>query len=120
MIHQLSGGAWGVVTRRVCRRGVARAAGPDRSSFCRCFWACHHLYEWTHHDVVDADPILRHKARYLNTPFFLVRAALYFAVWNAIAYFLNRWSLEQDRSRRPAHRPAHADAERRRPRGLRA
>src|SRR4029079_13782446 len=33
-----------------------------------------------------------------NTPFFLVRAAIYFAVWNALAYFLNSWSLRQDRT----------------------
>ena len=31
-----------------------------------------------------------------------MRAAIYFAVWNAIAYFLNTWSLEQDRSGRSA------------------
>jgi hypothetical protein len=34
----------------------------------------------------------------LNTPFFLVRAAIYFAVWNAVSYFLNTWSVEQDRT----------------------
>ena len=32
------------------------------------------LYPWTHADHVAADEILRHKAPYLNTPFFLVRA----------------------------------------------
>jgi len=61
----------------------------------------HDLYEWTHHDVVDADPILSGKSLYLNIPFFVIRTAFYFAVWNAIAYFLNRWSLEQDRSPDP-------------------
>ena len=35
-------------------------------------------------------------------PFFLARAAFYFAVWIAIAYFVNRWSLEQDRAGSPA------------------
>src|SRR5205085_7804230 len=34
-------------------------------------------------------------------PFFLVRAALYFAVWNALTYLLNAWSLEQDRNPDP-------------------
>src|SRR6185503_13293487 len=60
-----------------------------------------HLYEWTHADVVASDPILQHKALYLNTVFFLIRAAIYFAIWNGIAYQLNRWSLEQDRTGDP-------------------
>jgi hypothetical protein len=33
----------------------------------------------------------------MNVPFFLIRAAIYFAVWIAFSYFLNRWSAEQDR-----------------------
>ena len=56
------------------------------------------LYSWTHADVVAQDEILQHKHLYLNTPFFLVRAAIYFVVWNGISYFLNAWSLEQDRT----------------------
>ena len=47
------------------------------------------------------DGVLRAKHPYLNVPFFLVRAAIYFTSWNAIAYFLNAWSLEQDRSLDP-------------------
>jgi len=100
MIHQLSGGAWGVVTRRIF--GAASRVLPVLTLlYLPLLFGLHDLYEWTHHEVVEADPILSGKARYLNTPFFLARTALYFAVWNAIAYFLNRWSLEQDRSPDP-------------------
>ena len=100
MIHQLSGGAWGVVTRRIF--GAASRVLPVLTLlYLPLLFGLHDLYEWTHHDVVEADPILSGKARYLNTPFFLARTVLYFAVWNAIAYFLNRWSLEQDRSPDP-------------------
>jgi hypothetical protein len=100
MIHQLSGGAWGVVTRRIF--GAASRVLPVLTVlYLPLLFGLHDLYEWTHHDVVEADPILSGKARYLNTPFFLARTALYFAVWNAIAYFLNQWSLEQDRSPDP-------------------
>src|SRR6185503_13473963 len=38
---------------------------------------------------------------YLNVPFFLVRAAVYFAVWLTFAFFLNRWSAEQDATGNP-------------------
>jgi hypothetical protein len=100
MIHQLSGGAWGVVTRRIF--GAASRVLPVLTLlFVPLLFGLHDLYEWTHHDVVAADPILSGKSVYLNTPFFLVRTAVYFGVWNTIAYFLNRWSLEQDRSPDP-------------------
>jgi len=100
MIHQLSGGAWGVVTRRIF--GAASRVLPVLTLlYVPLLFGLHDLYEWTHHDVVDADPILSGKSLYLNIPFFVIRTAFYFAVWNAIAYFLNRWSLEQDRSPDP-------------------
>ena len=43
-----------------------------------------HLYAWTNADLVAHDEVLQHKQLYLNTPFFLVRAAIYFLVWNAL------------------------------------
>jgi hypothetical protein len=54
------------------------------------------LYTWTHPDHVQADAILQHKAPYLNTPFFLVRALIYFASWILLAWTLTRWSARQD------------------------
>jgi hypothetical protein len=46
---------------------------------------------------VRADHILQMKAPYLNVPFFLGRAVLYFAVWLLCAWLLNKWSAAQDR-----------------------
>jgi hypothetical protein len=101
MIHQLSGGAWGVVTRRLF--GAATRVLPVLTLlFVPIAFGMPHLYEWTHEDVVASDAILRRKSVYLNTPFFLARAALYFLVWNALSFFLNRWSLEQDHNPDPA------------------
>jgi len=40
--------------------------------------------------------VLLHKSIYLNAPFFLVRAALFFAVWIGFALSLNRLSSRQD------------------------
>jgi hypothetical protein len=61
-----------------------------------------HLYHWTHADAVAHDVILQAKSRYLNVPFFLLRVVLYFAVWNALVFFLDKWSVEQDRTGDPA------------------
>src|SRR5216683_5398106 len=51
------------------------------------------LYGWARPD--NAIP---HQAAYLNVPFFMLRAVLYFGVWLSMAYFMNRWSREQDRT----------------------
>ena len=100
MIHQLSGGAWGVLIRRPI--GAASRVLPVLTMlFLPIVFGMHHLYEWTHADLVARDEVLRHKQLYLNTTFFLVRAALYFLTWNALSYFLNAWSLEQDRTDDP-------------------
>ena len=100
MIHQLSGGAWGVVTRRLI--GAASRVLPVLTLlFLPIAFGIGHLYEWSHTDIVAADVILRGKRVYLNTPFFLTRAAVYFLSWNALTYFLNKWSLEQDRNPDP-------------------
>ena len=64
----------------------------------------HRLYEWTHADVVAKDELLRKKALYLNTPFFLMRTALAFAVWLLLAYFLTRLSRAAGRRSRTTGR----------------
>jgi hypothetical protein len=97
MVHQLSGGAWGVVLRRPI--GAASRVLPIMTVlFLPIVLGMGRLYPWTHADLVAQDEILQHKHVYLNTPFFLVRAAIYFLVWNGISYFLNAWSLEQDQT----------------------
>jgi hypothetical protein len=62
------------------------------------FFGMHDLYEWTHHEVVQADPILRQKTVYLNVPFFAIRFVLFFAIWIGLATFLNRSTRKQDRT----------------------
>jgi hypothetical protein len=100
MVHQLSGGAWGVVARQSL--GAARVIPYLTVLFIPIVVGMPHLYEWTHADVVAGDAILQGKAAYLNTSFFIARAALYFAIWNGLAFFLNKWSKEQDETGDPA------------------
>ena len=100
MVHQLSGGAWGVVIRRPIG-AAARVLPVMTALFLPIALGMSRLYPWTNADLVAHDEVLRHKQLYLNTPFFLTRAALYFLVWNVLSYFLNAWSLEQDRNPDP-------------------
>jgi len=56
---------------------------------------------------VAADPGLQHKQPYLNAPFFLIRAAVYFAGWMFLSWYFNRWSLAEDGEDGEGNRKAH-------------
>jgi hypothetical protein len=100
MVHQLSGGAWGVLIRRPI--GAASRVLPVMTLlFLPVAAGMRHLYPWTQAEIVAADEVLQQKQAYLNTPFFLARASIYFLAWNAISYFLNAWGREQDLTGRP-------------------
>ena len=94
MVQHLSGGTWGVF-RRVFEAS-SRTIPFLAVLFIPVILGMGSLYVWTHEDHVQADEILRHKAPYLNTPFFIARAVFYFAVWAALSWFLNRLSARQD------------------------
>ena len=100
MIHQLSGGAWGVLIRRPI--GAASRVLPVMTAlFLPIAFGMSRMYPWMNADLVAHDEALQHKHLYLNAPFFLARAAIYFVVWNTLSYVLNAWSLEQDRTGDP-------------------
>src|SRR5580692_5088822 len=107
MIQYLTGGAWGVMIRRVCESAVKTLplwlllfvplifgipylygnltiAGPDGGS-------------WANPALVARDAVLRHKAAYLNTPFWIARGFLYLGVWSFCAWFFNSQSDREDR-----------------------
>jgi hypothetical protein len=100
MIHQLSGGAWGFVIRRPIG-AAARVLPVMALLFLPIALGMTRLYVWTDANLVAHDEALQHKHLYLNIPFFLIRAAIYFLVWNGVSYLLNTWSLEQDRTADP-------------------
>ena len=96
MVHHLSGGAWGVVTRRIFE-AAARTMPLMAILFVPLALGLDQLYLWARPDAVAADPILQHKAAYLTVGFFLLRAAVYFVIWSGLAWLLSRWSLQQER-----------------------
>ena len=66
--------------------------------FIPLFFGLPDLYPWARTEVVAADPLLQQKAAYLNIPFFIARAVVYFAVWIVLGRLLVTWSLQQDRT----------------------
>lgn len=100
MLHNLTGGAWGVVIRRLLESAM-RTLPLMLILFLPLFFGLENLYEWARPEAVAKDPSLQHKSGYLNAPFFLLRSALYFALWIGAAYFLTRWSRDHDRTANP-------------------
>lgn len=100
MLQHLTGGAWGLVIRRVLE-AASRTLPLMLLLFVPLIFGLGHVYHWIHPEQIaeeTARRIVEAKASYLNVPFFLLRTALYFAIWIGLAYFLNKWSLEQDRT----------------------
>ena len=97
MLQHLTGGGWGLVIRRVLE-AATRTLPLVLLLFVPIVLGAHRIYTWTDAHEVAEHPVLREKSKYLNLPFFTVRAAIYFAIWLALAYFLNRWSRRQDRT----------------------
>ena len=98
MLQHLTSGGWGLVIRRVLE-AATRTLPLMLVLFVPIVFGAHWLYPWTHPEEMAKSPALIEKARlYLNLQFFVVRAAIYFAIWLLLAFFLNRWSLLQDRT----------------------
>ncbi len=99
MLHHLVGGTWGFALRRLFESGsktlflMGVLAIPLLLSLPK-------LYHWAN-PAWAAESLPPFKRFYLNTPFFLGRTVVYFAAWIALAYLLNRWSAEQDRTGEP-------------------
>ncbi len=96
-VSNLTGGDWARPTRRV----FEAAAGTIPALvllFIPLIFGVGHLYSWSDPSVVAGDELLQKKALYLNLPFFYVRAAVYFAAWLGLAWFVRRWSADLDRA----------------------
>lgn len=97
MLHHLVGGRWSARIRRVLEAGMMTL--PLLALlFLPLLIGLRTLYPWSDPSYVAAHPLVQQKVAWLNTPFFVGRAVLYFAIWLGLAWLLNRWSLAQDRT----------------------
>src|SRR6185312_1710271 len=102
MLQHMSGGQWGMVGRRVCE-AASRNLPFVALLFVPLLFGLPRLYEWAQPDAVRVDHVLQMKAPYLNVPFFIVRAILYFVLWTLCSWLLNAWSAGQDRGEVAVH-----------------
>jgi hypothetical protein len=101
MLNHLTGGLWGLVPRRF-HEAAARTLPLMGLLFVPVLLGVSSLYAWARPETVAADALLQQKAAYLNVPFFVVRAALYVAVWSLLAWLVSSWSRRQDDDPDPA------------------
>ncbi|MDQ6787140.1 MAG: hypothetical protein M3033_10070 [Acidobacteriota bacterium] len=94
ILQYLTGGAWGVVIRRVVEAG-SRTIPLLGILFIPILLGVSNLYEWTRL-VGTGDEIIAHRQPYLSVEWFIIRAVLYFVLWYLMAFFLNKWSRQQD------------------------
>ncbi len=100
VIQHLTRSRWSVVVRRIAE--TLGAVMPLLAVLSiPIFVGMHDLYHWTHAELTDPaspdyDPIIGGKTAYLNTPFFIVRAIIYFVAWSYIGTKLYSLSLRQD------------------------
>ena len=101
MLQHLTGGAWGLILRRVLE-AATRTLPLMLILFIPILVGLNQIYPWTDRVAMDQVPALKEKAaHYLNPTFFMIRAALYFAIWLLMAWLLNSLSLKQDRTAEP-------------------
>jgi hypothetical protein len=103
LVHQVVAGGWGYTVQRICE-AASRTLIAMAMLFLPILLGMGLLYPWL--DAGDAahgaeavhGEILEAKAAYLNVPFFVMRAALYFAVWLFLAFRMTRWSRKLDQT----------------------
>jgi hypothetical protein len=94
MLHHLVGGAWSIVIRRILESAMMTLPLMF-VLFIPILLNLPKLYFWARPGLTDPKVVRLHDS-YLNSNGILIRYILYFAIWFGMAYFLNRWSTEQD------------------------
>lgn len=97
MLQYLTGGAWGVMLRRIAEAAtrvfpvvlilfIPLAIGVYTGT----------VYEWTH--LGPDDYTVQHRGWFMTSESWLLRSVVYFIVLGAMIYLLNNWSAEQDKA----------------------
>ena len=95
LLQYLTGGAWGVVIRRIAEAS-SRTIPLLALMFIPIAAGVYKLYEFANIHDAGTDKIINHRGWYLEPKWWAARALLYFVILGGIAYFLNKWSLKQD------------------------
>lgn len=98
MIHHLTGGQWGFVTRRFLEAGFM-VLPVMALLFLPVLLGLSELYPWARPETVADIETLQKRQSIMNVPWFCARTIFFLAVWLTLAWRLRRWSLQQDQTR---------------------
>ncbi len=97
LLHHVAKGKWGLSLLRIVEAGGGYlnllAMG---ALFTPILMNLPTLYKWAIPEVVAHDPVIQHKAIYLNVPFFIGRTVFFFLAWALAAFVLRQSSVRQD------------------------
>jgi hypothetical protein len=99
LIGNASNAKWFVPLRRVAE-DIVMVLPVLAALFIPVLLSLRHLYKWTGDlsDLsVEARKLVEKKLAYLNAPFFVGRAIVYFVLLIGVAWLLRRWSVRQER-----------------------
>jgi hypothetical protein len=100
LLQYLTGGAWGVVSRRTLEAGtrtlpiiillfIPLAVGVYTGS----------VYSWTH--LPPTEHVMEQRGWYMTGWGWILRSAFYFAIFGVMTWLLNKWSWQQDGTNNP-------------------
>jgi len=96
VLQSISQSGWSSAFKRVPEAMMAYIPFAGLFFLILCF-GISDLYHWSHREVVNLEPVVRHRSGFLNVPFFVVRIILYFLLWTGCTMKIRKLSLEEDR-----------------------
>ena len=96
MIHHLTGGRWGWLTRRP-GEALAATLPAIAIAFLPIALGARHVFPWADADAVAHSVLLRHRNIAFAPALTIGRAFVFLAIWCAIGWLLRRLSLAHDR-----------------------
>lgn len=95
LVNHVAGGMWGVLVQRPLEAG-ASVLPVMALLFLPVLFGMNALYAWTDAEYLASHPLVDAKTAYLNVPFFVLRAVVYFGLWVLAAWTYLRTSARQD------------------------
>lgn len=89
MMYYVAGGRWALSIQGITAAG-ARTVWLMLLLFIPILLGLPDLYAWARPEQVAQNEVLQHQSIYLNTPFFIIRAAVYFIIWFGLAFGITR------------------------------
>ena len=99
MLQHLTGGGWGLMVRRTLE-AATRTLPLLTILFLPILLGLEDIYVWARPEAAN-DPLIQHKASYLNPTAFAIRSLVYLGIWTFFAWALSRLSLKQDQTGDP-------------------